>query len=214
MKAGPTSRNIDDRTGKVRRYLRRRGKPTYSPPRSFPARGQFLAAYEAGLAITEKHKGESTLMGRSARCHTDSTNRQHSTIWPRHRNSAIGWCWISSPREDGHRLARDMPRRVAISVIEEIGETTPGMANLSASVLRRLFAYAIKKELRTDNPFAGIEPYKLGTHHTWTEAEITTYRAKWPLGTRERLAHTIYCSTPGNVLATLQRCARPIYATP
>jgi integrase len=98
-------------------------------------------------------------------------------------------------REDGHRLARDMPRRVAISVIEEIGETTPGMANLSASVLRRLFAYAIKKELRTDNPFAGIEPYKLGTHHTWTEAEITTYRAKWPLGTRERLAHDLLLYT-------------------
>jgi hypothetical protein len=38
--------------------------------------------------------------------------------------------------KDGHRLARDMPRRVAISIIEEIGETTPGMANLSASVMR------------------------------------------------------------------------------
>jgi integrase len=78
-----------------------------------------------------------------------------------------------------------MPRRVAISIIEEIGEKTPGMANLSASVLRRLFAYAIKKELRRDNPFSAIEPYKLGSHHTWTEAEIS---AAWPTGTRKRLA--------------------------
>ena len=97
--------------------------------------------------------------------------------------------------EDGHRLVRDMPRRVAISIIEEIGEKTPGMANLSASVLRRLFAYGIKKELRSDNPFSGIEPYKLGSHHTWTEAEIATFREAWPLGTRERLAHDLLLYT-------------------
>ena len=97
--------------------------------------------------------------------------------------------------EDGHRLVRDMPRRVAVSIIEEIGEKTPGMANLSSSVLRRLFAYAIKKELRTDNPFSGIEPYKLGSHHTWTEAELTKYRETWPLGMRERLAFDLLLYT-------------------
>jgi integrase len=97
--------------------------------------------------------------------------------------------------EDGHRLVRDMPRRVAVSIIEEIGEKTPGMANLSTAVLRRLFAYAIKKELRNDNPFAGIEPYKLGSHHTWTEAEIGKYRETWPIGTRERLAFDLLLYT-------------------
>jgi hypothetical protein len=197
-----------DRTGKVRRYLRRRGKPTIPLP-GLPGSRQFLAAYEAGLAITEKHKGK----------HADGTIGALVTGF--YQSAAFNNLAPSSQqryrlvldkfsREDGHRLARDMPRRVAISVIEEIGETTPGMANLSASVLRRLFAYAIKKELRTDNPFAGIEPYKLGTTLGPKPRSLPTGQS----GRSERASawRTIYCSTPGNVLATLQRCAGPIYA--
>jgi integrase len=88
-----------------------------------------------------------------------------------------------------------MPRRVAVSIIEEIGASKPGMANLTASVMRRLFAYAVKKELRTDNPFTGIETYKLGTHHTWTDAEIAAYEAVWPIGTRQRLAFDLLLYT-------------------
>jgi integrase len=58
-----------------------------------------------------------------------------------------------------------------------------------------LFAYAIKKELRADNRFSGIEPYKLGTHHTWTEDEIAIYEARWSIGTRERLAFDLLLYT-------------------
>jgi integrase len=45
------------------------------------------------------------------------------------------------------------------------------------------------------NPFSAIEPYKLGSHHTWTEAEITKYRETWPTGTRERLAFDLLLYT-------------------
>ena len=60
--------------------------------------------------------------------------------------------------------------------------------------------------------FAGIETYKLGTHHTWTEAEIVTYEAVWPIGTRERLAFDLLLS-PDSVSVTLLPCAAPICAT-
>jgi integrase len=177
----------------VRRYLRRKGKPSIPLP-GLPGSAEFMAAYEAGLAAFVKPKprhGEGTI---------------GSLVLSFYQSSAFSNLAPSSRRryrlvldkfaaEDGHRLVRDMPRRVAISIIEEIGEATPGMANLSASVLRRLFAYAIKKELRTDNPFSGIEPYKLGTHHTWTEAEIAKYRIAWPIGTRERLAFDLLLYT-------------------
>jgi hypothetical protein len=29
--------------------------------------------------------------------------------------------------------------------------------------------------VRNDNPFSGLKPYRLGTYHTWTDAEIRTY---------------------------------------
>lgn len=182
-----------DKTGKVRRYLRRKGKPSIPLP-GLPGSAEFMAAYEAGIAEIAPPKPR----------HGDGT--VGSLVLSFYQSSAFSNLAPSSQQryrlvldkfagEDGHRLVRDMPRRVAISIIEEIGEKTPGMANLSASVLRRLFAYGIKKELRSDNPFSGIEPYKLGSHHTWTEAEIATFREAWPLGTRERLAHDLLLYT-------------------
>jgi integrase len=182
-----------DKTGKVRRYLRHKGKPSIPLP-GLPGSDEFMAAYRDGLVSIAKSKPK----------HGDGT--VGSLVLSFYQSSAFSNLAPSSQQryrlvldrfaaEDGHRLVRDMPRRVAVSIIEEIGDKTPGMANLSASVLRRLFAYAIKKELRTDNPFSGIEPYKLGSHHTWTEAEITKYRETWPLGMRERLAFDLLLYT-------------------
>jgi integrase len=109
------------------------------------------------------------------------------------------WCARNWPKLSRgsviHRLVRDMPRRVAMTIIEEIGASRPGMANLTLKAMRRLFAYAIKRDMRDDNPFVGIESYKLGTHHTWTDAEIAAYEAVWPIGTRERLAFDLLLYT-------------------
>jgi integrase len=182
-----------DKTGKVRRYLRRKGKASIPLP-GLPGSAEFMAAYEAGLETVVKPKPR----------HGDGTIG--SLVLSFYQSSGFSNLAPSSQQryrlvldkfaaEDGHRLVRDMPRRVAISIIEGIGEKTPGMANLSTSVLRRLFAHAIKREIRTDNPFSGIEPYKLGSRHTWTEAEITRYRATWPIGTRERLAFDLLLYT-------------------
>jgi integrase len=182
-----------DKTGEVRRYLRRKGKPSIALP-GLPGSSEFMTAYKAGIAEIAPPKPR----------HGDGT--VGSLVLSFYQSSAFSNLAPSSQQryrlvldkfaaEDGHRLVRDMPRRVAISIIEEIGEKTPGMANLSASVLRRLFAYAIKKELRNDNPFSGIEPYKLGSHHTWTESEIGKYRDTWPIGTRERLAFDLLLYT-------------------
>ena len=112
-------------------------------------------------------------------------------------SSQRGYRHIVDPfaERDGHRLVRDMPRRVAVNIIEEIGATRPGAANLTLKVMRRLFAYAIRRDLRPDNPFAGIETYRLGTHHTWTDAEIAAYEAVWPIGTRQRLAFDLLLYT-------------------
>jgi integrase len=88
-----------------------------------------------------------------------------------------------------------MPHRVAVDIVEEIGATRPGAANLTLKVMRRVFKIAIKRGMRLDNPFAGIETYKLGKHHTWTDAEIAAYETVWPIGTRQRLAFDLLLYT-------------------
>jgi integrase len=58
-----------------------------------------------------------------------------------------------------------------------------------------VMAYATTTGVRTDNPFSGLERYRLGTHHTWTDAEIAQYERYWRLGTRERLAFALLLYT-------------------
>jgi integrase len=41
----------------------------------------------------------------------------------------------------------------------------------------------------------GIDPFKVGEHHTWTDAELRQFEAKWHLGTRQRLAYALLLYT-------------------
>jgi integrase len=190
----PYVQEYRDRHGKARRYFRRPGFKRVTL-HGTPGSPQFMAAYQAALAAERPPIG---------RKHNDGT--VGDLVVSFYRSAAFDNLKASSQRayrkildplaeKDGHRLVRDMPRRVAVSIIEEIGTTRPGAANLTLKVMRRLFAYAIKRDMRADNPFAGIETYKLGTYHTWTEAEIAAYEAVWPIGTRQRLAFDLLLYT-------------------
>ena len=81
------------------------------------------------------------------------------------------------------------------------------MANLTRSVLSKVMTYAIETGIRTNNPFAGLKPYRLGTYHTWTDAEIAQFERRWPLGTRERLAFALllYTGQRGGDVAKMLR---------
>jgi integrase len=95
----------------------------------------------------------------------------------------------------GHRLVRELPKTAARNVIEAIGATRPGTANIARAALSQVMAYAIATGVRSDNPFAGVRRYRLGTHPTWTDAEIAQFERRWPLGTRERLAFALLLYT-------------------
>jgi integrase len=90
---------------------------------------------------------------------------------------------------------RDLPKAAARNVVETIGATRPGMANLTRAALSKVMAYAIATGVRADNPFSGLERYRLGTYHTWTDAELAQFERRWPLGTRERLAFALLLYT-------------------
>jgi integrase len=95
----------------------------------------------------------------------------------------------------GHRLVRDMPRDKVAAYVHAIGAERPGMANLTRSVLRKLLTHAVRIGYRNDNPVTEIDRYKLGTRHTWSEAELSAFEERWPLGTRERLAYALLLYT-------------------
>ena len=185
-----------DRHGKVRFYFRRPGSRSVKLP-GLPGSIQFMDAYQAALGTvapppsSSKHVIHGSL--------TEITNGYF-------RSAAFVNIEPSSQRlyrialkpvleAHGHRLVRELPKSAARNIIEAIGASRPGMANLTRAALSKVMAYAIKTGVRADNPFSGLVEYRLGTHHTWTEAELAQYERRWPLGTRERLAFALLLYT-------------------
>jgi integrase len=182
-----------DRQGKLRRYFRR--GPTRGPLPGEVGSPEFLAAYQGFMAgispVITQRNGE----GSFGRLITDYyAARPFTNLKPSSRQI---YRYVLEPlaKAHGHRAVALMTHKHAGKIIQDIGATKPGMANLTKSVLQKLMKYAVKAGWRDDNPIIGIEPFKRGTHHTWTEGELKTFEAKWPLGTRQRLAYALLLYT-------------------
>ena len=74
---------------------------------------------------------------------------------------------------------------------------TPSAANHFLNTMRALFSWAVECEILTKDPTEGVKHVArpLGGFRAWTEAEIDSFEARWPIGTRERLAFAILLYT-------------------
>lgn len=112
---------------------------------------------------------------------------------------------FAAGRED--RLVRDLRfdhvdaiiARARVKAKDENGRSVGGVeaARKLRKELRRLFAFAKRQKLITENPVEDSEPVRVPPaersdgFHCWTEEEIAKYRDRWPLGTKQRLAMEI-----------------------
>lgn len=183
-----------DRHGKVRRYVRRPGLRSVSIP-GLPGSPEFMAAYQAAVSGKTPSARSKMRPGSLAALVADFYRSPGFANLKPSSQSTYRFILNKIVDKDGHRGAADLPDDKARKIVEEIGATRPGMANLTRSVMRQVFAYAVKTKWRRDNPFAGIESYKLGSHHTWIEEELAAYEKRWPMGTRERLAYDLLLYT-------------------
>jgi enterobacteria phage integrase len=186
-----------DRHGRVRRYFHRRGQPDIALPGA-PGSPEFMAAYHAALDSPAKRSSPHAA-GTLARLLEDYySSVEFANLKPRSQR-LYHICLDPIAKRDGHRFVRDMPRDKIRKIIEEIGAKRPGMANLTLKCLRTLLKFAIDNGWRNDNPAAGLKQYRLGTRHTWTDAELVAFEAYWPLGTRQRLAYALLLFTDQRV---------------
>jgi integrase len=188
-----------DRQGAVRRYFRKDGKQTSLP--GVPGSAEFMAAYQACLSsqpvptpVTQKLDGS---FGRlvadfyASRMFRDDLKPSSRRIYRS----------VLEPlaAQHGHRAVSSMTPDAAARIIERIGSEKPAMANLTRAVLRKLMNFAVKSKMIVANPVVGIEPYKMGEHHTWTDIELRQYEGHWKVGTRERLAYALLLYTAQRV---------------
>lgn len=79
----------------------------------------------------------------------------------------------------------------------DIRSETPGAANNFLKVMRDVMAHAVERRLIKASPTDGIKMlrYRSDGFHTWTEAEIARFEAKWPPETKQRLAFALLLYT-------------------
>ena len=71
--------------------------------------------------------------------------------------------------------------------------STPAQSANFLKALRALFRWALDVEHVDVDPTVNVKALKQRTegHHTWTADEMAAFEARWPIGTRERLAYDV-----------------------
>jgi integrase len=96
--------------------------------------------------------------------------------------------------EHGHRLVSQFKREHVDIIIGNLADK-PGAAIVLLKRIRTLVRYAIALKWITVDPTIGASSYRSTEIHTWTEAELATFEARWPAGSRQRLAYAMLLYT-------------------
>ena len=181
-----------DRHGKLRRYFRRPGFKRV-PLGGVPGSPEFMQAYQAALAGNETPRVE---LGAS-RTIAGTVNAAVIS----YLNSAT----FQAGAPDTRRTRRNIlerwreehgDKRIAMLRQEHIGKMvaakagTPSAARNFLNTIRALMQHCLIEGLISTDPTQGVKraPIKTAGYRTWTEADIATFEAKHPVGSRARLA--------------------------
>lgn len=186
-----------DRHGHVRHYFRRNRGPRILLPGE-PGSSDFMAAYQAALTsaqapATPKRRGSPGTFDDLLQTYFESAGFARLA---RSSQEAYRLTAEKLVREEGigHRLVAQLQRKHVDRMIGKRA-SRPGAANNTLTVLRILVRYAVELGWRTDDPTARIRRFTGGEHHTWSDQEIATFEARWPIGTRERTAFALLLHT-------------------
>jgi integrase len=138
--------------------------------------------------------------------------KAHTLAWAidRYRNGSA-WAGMSTAtRKQRENIFRAVIKTAGTSLLREITEETiragrerrsetPHSANNFLKTMRGFFAWAVEDKLVTIDPTKGVKmlagPNDADGFHTWSQEELDRYEARWPLGTRERLAFDLLLYT-------------------
>jgi integrase len=188
--------HFTDRHGSVRYYFRRGGKRIGPLPGAVGS-AEFMAAYQAYLSgnkntipVVTYSSSEGSFGRLISEYYASREFRDLKT------SSRKTYKYVLEPliHLHGNKTAQ-LSHKQATRLIHDIGEHKPGMANLSKSVLQKVFKFAVRTGACDTNPFMGIDRFKGGSHHSWTEGELLQFEKRWPLGTRQRLAFALLLHT-------------------
>ena len=193
-----------DRHGNVRLYFRRHGRKTRMPGPVGSA--GFVEAYTALLEGAASAPATAPAVARFGTLRDLVVSYQRSADFKRLERStqrtqqlildSILCERIRPDRPGDERTFADMPvehmSRANVIVLRDRKASTPWASQRRVKLLSRLFAWAIESARPgvSTNPAAKVGKLsgRSDGWHTWTDAEVAQYEARWPVGTKQRLA--------------------------
>lgn len=189
------------------REVTRHGKPVWYVRKGQGKRIRIRAAYgseEFWKAYREALESTAPPSGKVA-------PRSFTWVVNRFRQSAKWNALSLASQKQSNAIYKSLEKTIGSQPIGRITRSTidnsidarrerPHSANNFLKAMRRLFQWAISTTppIAKENPTAGVTLLrgpKTGGHHTWTEEEMERFEARWPIGTRARLAFDLLLYT-------------------
>jgi integrase len=196
----PYIHEYQDRHGRIRRYFRR-GRIKIALP-GLPGSEEFMAAYQDALAqhaagapsIGAGRTGEGTIDALAVAYYRSS---DYLALGDATRATYRGEIERLRVEHGEKRVSRLERQHVAKIVAEKHRQGGPQAANNRLRTLRLLMRCAAELGWRQDDPTIGVRNVRTSSpgFHSWTEAEIEAFEARWPIGTRARLAFALLLYT-------------------
>jgi integrase len=184
-----------DQTGVLRRYFRR-GRAKQIPLPGEPGSREFMEAYQAALAERSEpavqpigaHRTEPGTMAALIADYYGSA--EYKNLAPITRSTYRNEIEKLRLRHGGKRITK-LTREHVKKLLAEKADA-PGAANKLLRTLKMLmrFAMAMDPPMRRDDPTSGIKKLRIpgDGFRAWEEADIATFEAVHPIGSRARLA--------------------------
>lgn len=180
----PYVKSYRDRHGVLRHYLRRPGQPSARLPGE-PGSPEFMAVYLAESVTKPVPNADGTVNALAMAYYAGAEFAALAPMTKRTYRNLVE----KIRAEHGDKLFADLrPHHVRRIVAERADR--PAAANAWLKMLRLLIRFAMAEGWLAADPTAGVKRVRSKSEGfvTWSEAHIAQFEARWPLGTRQRLA--------------------------
>lgn len=183
---------VVDRQGRERFYFRQPGLPRVTLPGD-PRSPEFMAAYAAAASaqpLPKALKPEAGVPGSFDRLIADYFRSPRFLKTKASSQAVTRGILLRFAKEHGHRQVAEMQPKNLMTILGKMS-STPAAANNLLKKIRALIQYARLMGYCSHDPTAGVDKYREGSHHTWTDDELEAFERRWPIGTRERTAYVL-----------------------
>jgi integrase len=183
-----------DIEGRSHHYFRRRGSPRVRLPGP-PGSPEFMIAYQAALASAPEPIGASRSKPGSVNAAMVSYYQSQSFRALKASTQAVRRSALERFRAPhGDKPIGLLPKKFVVAMLDDM---PPSVARNCLKAMRPLMRHCIDLGMLKQDPTFGIKlrAIKSDGHPTWTDAEIATFEARYPISSKARLAFALLLYT-------------------